>query len=248
MTTVTVLGSSGSYACPANPATGYLVRSGDTSVLVDCGPGTLGPLQEHVALASLSAVVVSHEHPDHWNELPVLFNALRYYLDRTDLPVYLTAGTLEIAGGFWARTGAAPTLRTTVIDADSQVTVDGLSLRFSRTDHGPETLAVRIDDPGGRSLAYSADTGPGWSMASLGPGIDLGIWEATVLDRDRHLAGDYHCSAAATGRAAREAGLGRLMLTHLLPGAGRPEEFAAEAAAEYGAPVEVARPGATYEV
>lgn len=29
-------------------------------MLLDCGPGVLGPLQEHVALAAVDAVVVTH--------------------------------------------------------------------------------------------------------------------------------------------------------------------------------------------
>ena len=47
---VLVLGSSGSYASPDNPCTGYLIRTPQATVVLDCGPGTLGPLQAAVDL------------------------------------------------------------------------------------------------------------------------------------------------------------------------------------------------------
>lgn len=76
---VTVLGSSGSYAAPGNPCTGYLLRSEGATVLLDCGPGTLGPLQAAIDLADLDAIVLTHSHPDHWMELPVMRNVFSYF-------------------------------------------------------------------------------------------------------------------------------------------------------------------------
>ncbi len=75
---ITVLGCSGTYAGPGGACSGYLVRSNDTSVWVDTGPGSLANLQQHIDLASLDAIVVSHSHPDHWGELGVVRNALKY--------------------------------------------------------------------------------------------------------------------------------------------------------------------------
>ena len=61
---VTVLGCSGSYAAPDGACTGYLVRGGDTNVLLDCGPGTLANLQHHLPIRDLDAVVITHSHPE----------------------------------------------------------------------------------------------------------------------------------------------------------------------------------------
>src|SRR5207245_2858850 len=65
-----------------------------------------------------------------------------------------------------------------VADGDA-VAVGTMAFTFSRTDHGPETLGMRVD-AGGRSLGYSADTGPAWSLEALGPGLDLALCEATL--------------------------------------------------------------------
>jgi ribonuclease BN (tRNA processing enzyme) len=126
----------------------------------------------------------------------------------------------------------------------SDVSVGGLDFTFSRTDHGPETLAMRVDG-GGRSLGYSADTGSGWSLAALGPRLDLALCEATFLrDQEGQL---QHLSGRQAGEAAKDAGAGRLVLTHLWPTTD-PDRSRAEATDAYGGPVDVAVTNETYEL
>ena len=64
-----------------------------------------------------------------------------------------------------------------VADGD-HIGIGAIEFTFSRTDHGPETLAMRID-AAGRSIGYSADTGPDWALEALGSGLDLALCEAT---------------------------------------------------------------------
>jgi ribonuclease BN (tRNA processing enzyme) len=241
--TVTVLGSSGSFAGPGNACSGYLLSSGETNVWLDCGPGTLANLQEHVALEDLTAIVVSHAHPDHWGELPVLYNALRYYADRVDVPIYSTAETLKLVEG--ARGGTvAPTFDWHTIDSSSRFTIDDLELRCSRTDHPVETLAFRVDDrAGGGSLGYSADTDIGWSLTELGADLDLVLCEATLRAGDE--TGAPHLTTAQAGEDARRAGVERLVITHLPPGADT-GAYVAEAAEAFGRDVKVALPHERY--
>ena len=238
---LTVLGCSGTYAAPGGACSGYLVRSLTTAVLVDCGPGTLANLQEHVPLAELDAVVVTHEHPDHWLELPVMRNALKYSVGRTGVPLFTTAGTLGMGRPFRLSPGAFAA--ETITDGDS-VQVGDLSFRFSRTDHPVETLAVRVDC-GDDSVGYSSDTGPGWSCEALGEGLGLLVAEATFRDGDGN--GPVHLTARQAGEQARAVGAARLVITHLLPGSDEAGAVA-EAAAAYGAPVEAAQVNATYAV
>ena len=90
---ITVLGCSGTYAGPGGACSGYLVRSNDTSVWVDTGPGSLANLQQHIDLASLDAIVVSHSHPDHWGELGVRAKRAEVRLpDRTHASVLHNCG------------------------------------------------------------------------------------------------------------------------------------------------------------
>src|SRR5689334_20507283 len=78
--TLTVLGSSGSYPGPGLACSGYLVSCDGTHVWIDCGPGTMANLQQHVALNDVSAIVATHAHADHWIELTVAHVAFEHYL------------------------------------------------------------------------------------------------------------------------------------------------------------------------
>ncbi len=238
--TVTVLGCSGSYAAPDNPCTGYLVRSDSAAVLLDCGPGTLGPLQEAIDLAEVSAIVATHCHPDHWLELPVIRNVFIWFVPRSDVPVYGTAETRAMDRAITVmRSGRTDPLAWTVIDPSSEVTIGDQRWSFALTDHPVETLAVRVDS-GGRSFAFSSDTGPGWDFRSLGEGIHLAMCDASH-SRDHEEEGIPHMSARQAARAAAVAGAGRLVLTHLAPGCD-PDAQLAEASEVFDGEVDVARP------
>ena len=238
---VTVLGCSGSYAAPDNPCTGYLVRSDGASVLLDCGPGTLGPLQEEIDLADLSAIVTTHCHPDHWLELPVLRNVFIWFVPRSSVPIYGTAETRAMDRAITVlRSGKSDPLAWTIIDASSEVTVGDQRWSFATTDHPVETLAVRVD-AGGRSFAFSADSGPGWDFRSLGEGIHVAMCDASH-GCDQEGRGIPHMSAREAAGAASVAGAERLVLTHLAPGCD-PGAQLAEADAVFDGDVDVARPG-----
>jgi ribonuclease BN (tRNA processing enzyme) len=242
---VTVLGCSGTYAGPGGACSGYLVRGGGATVLLDAGPGVLANLQQHVRPDELDAVVVSHSHPDHWMDVPVMRNALTYVFAHAGVPTFSTAETLGLLEGvFHGRIGDS--LAPQVVTDGSEFAVGPLRFRCSRTDHPPETLGVRVD-LGERSLGYSADTGPGWSLAELGPDLDLGISEATFLDSEGPHGNAVHLTAGEAGGLARSAGVGRLVITHVLP-LGSVDEAVAEASEAYGSAVDAARLHRTYQV
>lgn len=237
---ITVLGCHGTYAGPGGACSGYLVQGAGTSLWLDAGPGTLANLQRHVGLADVDAVVVTHSHPDHWLELPVFHNACRYGLERRGVPVYAPRAVRRQCEGLGSTKG---TFAWHVVSDGATATVGGLALRFSRTDHPVETLAVRVDGEG-RSIAYTADTADGWSLEALGTGIDLALCEATVpADREGTAP---HLSGRQAGAMAERAGVGQLVLTHLWPTAD-PGRHRAEAEATFGAPVEVAELHRRYE-
>ena len=136
---VTVLGCDGSYAGPGGACSGYLASDDTTHVWIDCGPGTLANLQQHVDPRKLTAIVVSHSHPDHWVELPVAHNALGYYFDRRSVPLYGTTDTrerLRVAKG-----GEIDEVFDwhTITDK-SEFEIGSLRFRCAVTDHPVETL------------------------------------------------------------------------------------------------------------
>ncbi|MEZ5136983.1 MAG: MBL fold metallo-hydrolase [Acidimicrobiales bacterium] len=244
---LTVCGSSGSYPGPGGACSGYLVQGGATAVVIDLGPGVLANLQRHVPLAALDGGVLTHAHPDHWVDLTGLEVAYTYDLGRSGFPVFgtgETAAKAEVVSG-----DLAPTLDWHDLADRQRFVIGDLAFETSRTVHYVETYALRItpaDAPDGPSLAYSADTGPGWSFAAFGAPIDVALCEATFC-ADMEPAGIAHLSARQAGTMAADAGVRHLVLTHLFPGVAH-QDAAAEGAAAFGRPVHVARDGDVFEV
>jgi ribonuclease BN (tRNA processing enzyme) len=210
---LTVLGSSGSYGSPAGGAcSGYLVRAAANVVWLDCGNGSFANLQQHADPAELTAVVITHSHPDHCVDIYGLHVLNKYGLERARLPVYAPEGVkkqLEPLVGQWA-----DTFDWRLVGDGDTVAIDGVDLCFSRTDHPPPTMAVEIAHDGKR-IVYTSDTGPGWSCDAFGTGADLVLSEATYQHDD--IRAPIHLSARQAGDAARTAGARHLMLTHLWP-------------------------------
>jgi ribonuclease BN (tRNA processing enzyme) len=238
--TVTVLGCDASYPSPGGACSGYLVQSGSTSLWMDCGAGTMAHLSKHIDIDELDGIVISHAHPDHWTDVLVYHHLIKYYRERS-VPVWSPKRVLELVE---AVNGSVPPLDWRVIDETSHAKVGGISLSFSRTDHGPETLAIRVEGLGA-AVAYSADTGPAWSMRSLGDGIGLAIVEAT-LDPE-HEGVVQHLSGRQAGSVAEEAGARALVLTHIDPAISH-ERQVAQAQSTFRGPVSLATVGARYEV
>ena len=80
--TVTVLGCDGSYPGPGGACSGYLVTCDGTNLWIDCGPGTLAAIQMHLRIEEIDAVLITHEHPDHWSDLQHLGVACRWMVQR----------------------------------------------------------------------------------------------------------------------------------------------------------------------
>ena len=238
---LTVLGCDGSHPGPGGAGSGYLVRdwASATSLWMDTGPGTFATLQRFTDPLALSAVVITHQHEDHCSDIVSYLTAIKWTLpfDRAPVPVFSAPGireriTQELDGYLdWHEVG----------DGDG-ADVGGLRLRFSRTDHPPVTLAVRVEGAA-RTLGYSADTGPRWPMAALGSDLDLALCEATYTEREEQSeTGAIHMTAAQAGRSARQADARRLVVTHrwsTVPAAAVLEE----ATASFGGRVDQAEVG-----
>lgn len=238
-TTVTVLGCDGSHAGPGGNGSSYLVRdwASGAAVWLDAGPGSFAALQQCIDPMRLTGIVLTHEHSDHWSDLEGFVTAARWtmHYEGPAIEVHAAPGIAERVSQdvegllHWCEIGDGAT-----------AAFGGLSLRFSRTDHPPATFAVRLQSASG-VIGYSADSGPGWALSSLGTDLDLALCEATYT-KDFEESGGGHMSGRQAARAAEEAGVRRLVLTHrwakIPAGAVR-----AEAAAVFGGPIEQAEVG-----
>ncbi len=245
-----VLGSSGSGPVPGNPGSGYLVRSGTTTLLLDAGPGTFMRLADLVAPESLAAIVVSHIHPDHCTDIFALYSYLAHRLRFSgSLRLLVPPGAADHLAGF---VGSGPdhgfrrTFDITEVDEGDEATVGDITLRFARTTHPVPTVATRVG-VGGTSLAYSADTGPEGGFPALAAGAEVVLCEASLDGRERDASSyPYHLSPEEAAAIAAAAGASRLVLTHLGPTL-RPDVAEGRARAVFGGDVTVAVPGYLWE-
>lgn len=232
-----MLGCDGSWPGPGGAGSGYLVRAGNTAVVLDLGPGTFARLQQHLDPSQVSAVVLTHAHPDHWTDVDVFATWLGYG-PGAGMRVRVLAPPGLRARSHYAQ---APWIGWEELAPSLVCTIGALTARFVATDHGTPTLAVGLAH-GGATLAYSADSGPGWSVEELGP-AETFLCEATyTAAREGAL---LHLSGRQAGAMARAAGVRQLILTHRWPTVSA-AEVRHEAEQAFGGPVAQAEAGAVF--
>jgi ribonuclease BN (tRNA processing enzyme) len=251
---LTVLGCSGSFPGPGSPASGYLVEAPHEErtfrLVLDLGNGAFGALQRYLPDYDVDAVGVTHLHPDHCVDLCSYYVASRYHPGglRGRIPVYGPYGTADRLAAMYGLP-MEPGMRE-VFDFRAWVDVEPTKIgpfvvSVAPARHPVEAYAVRLDHDG-RSLVYTGDTGPNPALAELATGADLLLSEATFL-HGLDNPPDLHLTGRQAGEYASAAGAGRLVLTHVPPWYdGR--RMLTDARAAYSGPLELARPGAVYDI
>lgn len=246
---LTVVGCSGSLPGPDSPASCYLVEAGGARLVLDVGSGALGPLQRHVRLDDVDAILLSHLHPDHFMDLCGYYVAARHgrWRDRTRIPVWGPAGT----AGRLAEAYGLPDEPGMTRDFDFRTYPDdpfevaGIVVTTAEAVHPVPAYAMRLEH-GGRVLVYSGDTAPAPALVELARGADVLVCEAGFLDGETNLPG-HHLTGREAGEHASAAGVGQLLLTHIPPW-GDQGRAAAEARSAFDGPVMLARQGAILEI
>jgi ribonuclease BN (tRNA processing enzyme) len=239
----TVIGCSGSFPGPDSPASCYLLEAEGFRLVLDLGNGALGVLQRYAELFGIDAICLSHLHADHCVDLEAYWVARQYTAEgpRPPIPVYGPRGTAERVAGFGGDDLAAVQARFAFSDlAPETFEVGPFRITADQMNHPVETYGFRIEHAGWR-LAYSADTGESDALVRLAEGVDLLLCEASFLDGPDNQP-NLHLSARQAAEHAVRAGVGELVLTHLVPWHDRDRSLA-EAAAVYRGPLSLASSG-----
>jgi ribonuclease BN (tRNA processing enzyme) len=241
---LTVLGCSGSFPGPDSPASSYLVEHEGFRLLLDLGNGALGPLQRYASLSGVGAVCLSHLHADHCLDLCGYWVARTYGPDAPGprIPVYGPAGTARRMAqvyGLEEHPGMARAFDFGTLEPGTRE-IGPFRVTLAHVNHPVETFGFRIE-AGGRTLAYSADTGESAALADLARGADLMLCEASFLDGP-DLPEGLHLTARQAAEYAAQAGAGQLILTHLVPWNDRRRTLE-EAAPHFRGPLSLATSG-----
>jgi len=241
--TLTVLGKYGTFPPAGGACSGYLLRRGRMSVVMDCGNGTLSRLQRFCRVEEIDAIVVSHLHDDHMGDLRILKYAVETKAAlgamKRKIPLFLPRTPERV----FADVNYPAAFDVGVIGEQAPLCIGGLTFTFFRTVHPVETYAIGVSD-GRRKLVYSADTAYAPELAAFAKGADLFLCEATTAAGGKVKL--PHLTAEEAAALAREAGVGRLLLTHLW--CDESEDACRAAAAAIFGRTETAVEGKTYEV
>lgn len=227
------------------PTSSLLVANGHPYV-IDCGLGvTRGLVEAGIALKDIRAILITHLHSDHVLEMgPLIHTAWTNGLNHK-VTVHAPLGARAVWDHFLR--SLAFDIETRIADegrppleslvdvieypdgpafADGRVTVTAL-----RVPHPPvrECFALRFD-LAAASVVFSADTAYFPPLADFARGADILVHEALFgpgVDRlvakvgngarlKQHLL-DSHTLAEDVGRIGAQAGVGRLVLNHLVP-------------------------------
>jgi ribonuclease BN (tRNA processing enzyme) len=240
-----VLGSGGPRPF-GRAATSYIVEvNGTPRVLVDAGPGMFLRVGElNVDLDRVDTVLLTHLHIDHTGDLPGFFlsRALTVSASSTRFNVFGPAGRgsfpntsrmlnlLFEKGGAWEYQktfGADETIHVVDLAPDlaapeSQISdQNGLRVTAIATHHGDcPSIGYRVDYKG-ESIAFSGDMDASAlpNLIRLAKGCNLLVFHCAVLDPPKSPSQLYalHTPPKQIGEAARDAGVKRLLLSHIAP-------------------------------
>lgn len=220
MTRVTIVGTGTSAPEPDAPASGILVETRSTGILIDCGQGVIPSLMPIRDPRTIDAVVVGHLHADHFIDLV----SLRYLLpwagySGRKIPILLPPGgrqrMAELAAAISERDGFFDdTFEVLEYDPQASVAIGDLSIRFIAGRHYVPAWGCSITDAAGRRIVVSGDTGPNESLVEAARGAELFVVEATLLaaEDDDPIRG--HLTADEALDMGEEAGVGQTVLVH----------------------------------
>lgn len=213
MMKLTVLGSSTPVPRLNEPCSGYLLTAGDTTILLDCGSGIFAALADCIDPRTLSAVWISHMHPDHTADLATLAN---WALNTSGAPKIRVFGPQDWdrrLNAFISADGSHSVVRDIF---EVEYLTDGLSVTVGESvlmtrevHHSVVSYGLRVLYDGD-TFAYSGDSGPCSSLESLADNADLLLCEAGSEQPT-----EYHMTKDQAYELARRANVSRLLITHI---------------------------------
>jgi ribonuclease BN (tRNA processing enzyme) len=243
-----VLGAGPAYTDrPGAVGAAYLIRHGTDALLLDLGQGAFTNLAAFIEPSTLTAVAISHLHPDHFVDLVSLRHYLRYeFHPPRRVAVIAPAGLTDRLDALHAQPGFTAASLDVADLRPGVRPVGGFTLETVRVQHTDDSHAFRVSIGSGPGLVYSGDCGAADDLRPLIRPGDTLLAEATY-GADPVEPGSNHLNAVDVARLAAATGAARVLLTHVLIHRDRSRAVAA-AADLVSVPVAVVDPGDRFEL
>lgn len=221
---LTILGSGDAFSGGGRLPSCYLVETGKTAFLLDCGPSILPALKRMGRSTNdFNHIVLSHLHGDHIGGLPFLLIDAIYPAQRTAPLTLIGPPGLEArfrlaCEVFYPRvldTPRAFPLHFVELSAEARREIDGLegvAVTPLEVNHfsGSPSYALRFE-MGGKVFAFSGDAGWDENVVRAGRNADLYLLECYHYDLKLNMHLDYLTIAQNFDAI----GAGQLVLTHM---------------------------------
>ncbi|HSH46885.1 MAG TPA: ribonuclease Z [Longimicrobiales bacterium] len=202
----------------------YYIRSRDTDLLLDCGPGAVHRMANlGLPWRDVRNVAISHFHNDHIGDLPMLLFAMKWGTEtRRTEPLTLWGPTglqerldrLAHALGDHVSDPGFPLAVNEMRPGDIEAMGGEFRVRVAKTPHTAESLAWRVEARDGGTFGYTGDTGPSEEVADFLQDVDLLVAECALPDDD---AIPTHLSPTSLAAMANRAAPRQLAVTHVYP-------------------------------
>ena len=257
---------------PSFLPTSMLLVLGEKRLVLDCGIGVSQAIaRSGEPLTAISDIFISHFHSDHYLELGGLIHTMWVSGRNAPITIHAPKGIEAVWAGFLSMMAAdiairiddegrpdlAAMVRLNIVEEGLVMAEDGLRVEALRNGHPPldESYALSVAC-GDRRFVFSGDTAPFPPLAGFAHGADLLVHEAMlekgvryILARTGH-ADDRleqhirrsHTPVAEAAKIAAAAGVGHLVLNHLLPperSIAPDEDWLAEAAPHFSGTITV---------
>src|SRR5882762_10787893 len=222
---LTILGSGTSAPHPERAAPANWLQTAKGSLIMDFGASTTYRIaHERLDWVNLDAIWISHFHLDHVGELaPFLFgtrHAPQIQSRRKPLSVFGPKGFKDLLLKVDETAKSKlfeqpfPLVVEEVSDGEAFEPIAGMSATTFCTPHTTESLAIRIEDGDGRTVAYTSDTGYSESLATFVSEVDLLLMECSFF-KNKQL--DTHLELKEAMKLVQLAQPRKVVLTHLYP-------------------------------
>ncbi len=246
-TRITVLGSCGAWPEAGAACSGFLVEHDGFRLLIDLGYGTFPRLQMLITPDQVDAIFISHGHPDHCVDLNPLLRARALTGSPVPpLPIFAPAGALDAVLALDRPGMLDQAYRMQQLGDGDRFDIGPFDCLTSLLPHWLPNLGIRLT-AGDRVIAYTGDSGPSPRIPVLAAAADLLIADATFPDQVPPDDREFLTNARRAAAQATEAGVHRLMLTHLWPGTD-PVVAASAAAEQFAGRIDVAVGGLVVEL
>lgn len=214
-----LLGTGAAVSDPHRTTTMFSCTSGRDTLVVDCGGDVVQRLlAADIDLETISALIVTHEHPDHVSGFPLFMEKIWLAGRRKPIDVYGIRPAIDQARRVFETFDTAswdlPELRWHEVALEEDAPVlesEAWHVTASPGRHAVPVVGLRIAAKETDStITYSCDTEPCESIERLARSADLLVHEATG-------EAPGHSSARQAAEIARSAGAQRLVLVHLPP-------------------------------